>query len=222
MKVTASVAAAVFRFSLQGARQTVYTLRLATSCDRGAALDDYNAGILVCLVGQDGDAFLHRIQPLADPESRRQELQDVCTGLDGGGGTAGANCRLALNKVAAAVAAGSADSPAQRRRFQEGSVDEVCFLGPELGPLAGLLVAPEGGRWALHEVDVASSASGLSSRFICRGPLGGRDGTPAAFLAPVPEGAVVYGSGEAALVLSADEAAQVCARGAVQSAPMLG
>ncbi len=69
----------------------------------------------------------------------------------------------------------------------------------ELGPLASLLLAPEQGTWGVDEVTVASSRTGHTDRFVCREPLGGAG---AGFLAPVPPGAVVYGSGEAAVVLS--------------------
>lgn len=57
-----------------------------------------------------------------------------------------------------------------RVRFQEGSVDEVCLLAPELGPLAAVLVAPEGGSWVLDEVDVCSSRSNHMDRCVdgCR------------------------------------------------------
>ena len=41
---------------------------------------------------------------------------------------------------------------------------QVCFLGPELGPLESLLVAPEGGDWYLEEANVSSSRTGHSDR----------------------------------------------------------
>jgi hypothetical protein len=44
-------------------------------------------------------------------------------------------------------------------------VDEVCFLGPELGPLAAMLVSPEGGTWSLDEVTVASSRTNHTDRW---------------------------------------------------------
>jgi hypothetical protein len=50
---------------------------------------------------------------------------------------------------------------------QEGSVDEVCFLGPELGPLTAMLVSPEGGTWSLDEVTVASSRTNHTDRWGC-------------------------------------------------------
>lgn len=42
----------------------------------------------------------------------------------------------------------------------------------------------------------------LCCRFVCRTRLGGRKGEPAAYLTPVPPNAVVYGSGDAARVIS--------------------
>lgn len=41
--------------------------------------------------------------------------------------------------------------------LQEGSVDEISFMACELGDLAAVLVAPEGGSWVCDEVDVFSS-----------------------------------------------------------------
>ena len=40
----------------------------------------------------------------------------------------------------------------------------MCLLGPELGPLESLLVAPEGGDWFLEEANVSSSRTGHSDR----------------------------------------------------------
>ncbi|EFJ44280.1 hypothetical protein VOLCADRAFT_106495 [Volvox carteri f. nagariensis] len=96
--------------------------------------------------------------------------------------------------------------PPPKRRFQEGSVDEVSILLPELGPLAGVLVGVEGGTWYLDEMDVSSSRTHHMDRFVCRRQLGGRAGEGAALLTPVPVGAVVYGEGEAAVVLSKEQA----------------
>lgn len=50
------------------------------------------------------------------------------------------------------------------RAMQEGAVDEVSFVAPELGPLAGIMVAPEGGSWVCDEVDVYSSRSNHTDR----------------------------------------------------------
>ncbi len=73
--------------------------------------------------------------------------------------------------------------------------------GPELGPLASLMVAPEEGSWRVDEVTVSSSRSRHTDRFVCRDPLGS-SGQSMGFLAPVPQDAVVYGSGESAVILT--------------------
>ena len=67
----------------------------------------------------------------------------------------------------------------------------------ELGPLASLMLAPEEGSWGVDEVTVSSSRTGHTDRFVCKEPLGALG-----FLSPVPPGAVVYGSGETAVVLT--------------------
>ncbi|KXZ42823.1 hypothetical protein GPECTOR_116g355 [Gonium pectorale] len=96
--------------------------------------------------------------------------------------------------------------PPPKRRFQEGVVDEVSILVPELGPLAGVLVGVESGTWYLDEMDVSSSRTHHLDRFVCRRMLGGVAGEGAAMLTPVPVGAVVYGEGESAVVLSKEQA----------------
>ncbi len=62
------------------------------------------------------------------------------------------------------------------------SSPQVCFLGPELGPLESLLVAPEGGDWYLEEANVSSSRTGHSDRCgashetaccVCKADMGG-------------------------------------------------
>ena len=119
------------------------------------------------------------------------------------GREAGANCGAAV--ALAAAPPGAAVKP----RFQEGSVDEVSFLAPDLGPLAALMLAPELGSWLCDEADVSSSRSGHTDRFVCREAVGERADKAAAYLTPVPPGAVVYGSGDAAVVLSREQAAQL-------------
>lgn len=48
----------------------------------------------------------------------------------------------------------------------------------------------------------AAAAVAGRRRFVCRARLGGRKGEPAAYLTPVPPGAVVYGTGDAARVVT--------------------
>ena len=80
--------------------------------------------------------------------------------------------------------------------------DPCCFrAGPELGPLASLMVAPEEGSWRVDEVTVSSSRSRHTDRFVCRDALGAA-GQSAGYLSPLPQDAVVYGSGESAVILT--------------------
>lgn len=112
---------------------------------------------------------------------------------------AGANCPVAL---AVADAAARTGGDTVTRRFQEGNVDEFVFVAPELGPLAGVLLGPEAGTWYCDEVNIASSRAHRSQRFVCRDSLGDKTSRPAAWLTPVPAEAVVYGSGDAAIILT--------------------
>ncbi len=75
--------------------------------------------------------------------------------------------------------------------------------GPELGPLACMMIAPEEGSWRVDEITVSSSRSRHTDRFVCRDRLGMKEaGVSAGYLSPVPADSVVYGSGENALILS--------------------
>lgn len=51
-------------------------------------------------------------------------------------------------------------------------MDEVSFRAPELGPLTALLVGPEAGRWVCEEVDVSSSRTGHTDRWVLVGAEG--------------------------------------------------
>jgi len=183
-------------------QRTVFTVRVKTSQERNSYLTSENAGIWVCFIGAGGASFLRRLAPLVDAAEASQELQDICEMEDWE--DVGANCRSASSSAASATARGL------KKRFTEGSIDEESFIGPELGPLRGIIVGPEEGTWRLHELTVTSSRTGQMDRFICRERMG--DGMPdrsAVFLTPLPEDAVVYGSGESAVVLSKEEAKKV-------------
>lgn len=45
-------------------------------------------------------------------------------------------------------------------------MDEVSFIAPELGQLAAIMLAPEGGSWVCDEVDVYSSRSNHTDRCV--------------------------------------------------------
>lgn len=185
-------------------KDTVYTVRLSTGQRRGSALSDPTAGILVCLLSEDGSALLHRVPRLNDPETTEQEVQAICSSIDDQ--EAGADCSLALYAAATQRLSGQAPP---RLRFQEGAVDEVSFCAPEMGPLAALLVGPEQGSWVCEEVDVSSSRTGHTDRFVCRESLGEGGEEPAAYLRPIPPGAVVYGSGDNAIIVTKAQASQL-------------
>lgn len=140
-----------------------------------------------------------------DPQAEADELMRICNGEDGV--PPGANCSVALES--AARRASSLSSQPLLRRFQEGSVDEISFLGTEIGPLSAVMVAPECGTWRVDELDVSSSRSGATSRFVCRDDVGDRGTHAAAYLRPVPPGGVVYGSGDSSVVLSKEQASQL-------------
>jgi hypothetical protein len=79
---------------------------------------------------------------------------------------------------------------------------QVCFIGPDIGPLKAIIVGPEQGAWQLDEVVVSSSAGSHTQRFMCREHLGRKNGKGAAVLKVVPDGKVVYGSGDSATLIS--------------------
>ena len=58
-------------------------------------------------------------------------------------------------------------SSSGRVRISECLCEQVCFLGPELGPLAGLLVGPQMGSWLLEEAHISSSRTRHTDRCSC-------------------------------------------------------
>lgn len=148
---------------------------------------------------------MHRIPVLTDPRQVYEDLQAICDG-GGFGPPPGSNCDVALASAEKRVK--SMSSLKESRRFQEGAVDELSFLGPDVGPLAAILLGTETGTWYCEELDVSSSRTGGTYRFVCRDIIGSND-LPAVHLTPVPAGGVVYGSGDSAVVLTRDEAARL-------------
>jgi hypothetical protein len=86
-----------------------------------------------------------------------------------------------------------------KRRFQRGSVDEISFVGPNLGSLDALVIGPEMGKWQLDEVIVSNSREALTQRFVWRDGLS-EEG--AMFLTPLPKDSIIYGSGDQAIIMS--------------------
>lgn len=58
-------------------QQTVYTVRLSTGFSRGSGLEEPDAGVQLCLVGEDGHALLHTISPIFDPQKLQLELEAI-------------------------------------------------------------------------------------------------------------------------------------------------
>lgn len=61
---------------------------------------------------------------------------------------------------------------------------------------------PQSEQPPISAARIQASRSTPPSRFVCRQQLGGRKGEPAAYLTPVPPGAVIYGSGESQRILT--------------------
>lgn len=57
--------------------QTVYTVRLSTGFSRGSGLDERDAGVQLCLIGEHGAALLHYVSPVFDPQKLQQELEAI-------------------------------------------------------------------------------------------------------------------------------------------------
>eukprot|EP00892_Ulva_mutabilis_P002528 jgi/Ulvmu1/12276/UM087_0010.1 len=184
-------------------RSTVYTVRLETATDRGAGMDDLHSGVMICLLGKT-EAVMHRICQISDTTSTDDVMDDVCQLV---GPDAGAACDRDT-KHGSSSASGTTDVAPKyvQRRFQSGGLDEVFFPGPDVGQLEAVLVGPECGAWKLSEVVVSNSRQALTQHFVCRQHLGTKGGRGAALLPAVPPGAVVYGSGDTAVLLSAGEA----------------
>mmetsp|Transcript_15456 Transcript_15456/g.26744 ORF Transcript_15456/g.26744 Transcript_15456/m.26744 type:complete len:469 (+) Transcript_15456:12-1418(+) len=170
---------------------TAYSVRLHTGHGRGAALSEPLSGVNICLIGHDGRAVLHQISPVNDPEAALACFDRVCQVVDA---SVGVDCHTIKSVPAAGSAATSPSAEVfltktprtPQPRFLQGRVDEVMFLAPELGPLAGVLVGIEQGTWMLDEMTVSSSRTQHVDRFVCRRLLGGQPGLGAAFLTPVP------------------------------------
>jgi len=194
------------------ANLTVYSIRFNTT----SALSDLYTGVNVLLVGKDGRGILHRVSSLNDPQQATQDMEDMCKIVDDG---VGADCSIVQQQQQQSSSPSSPTTSSSgyslppraksqpKLRFQQGCVDEVAFLAPELGPLAGIMVGTESGTWTLDEVHVYSSRTTHMDRFVCRRTLGVTKGNGASWLTPVPAGSVIYGSGESAVVLSKEQAA---------------
>lgn len=195
--------------------KTVYTLRITTSPDRNATLSDTSSGVLVCLMNEQGDSLLRFLPCLESTTEIAATLKDICAS---GEIPPGADCSVIMGSPTPTT------SPYSKHRFLSGAVTEVSFVGTNLGSLSAVIVGPQSGTWGCSEVVVSSSAEGggFSSKFKCRDgsrssgirpALLGKDPLhSAAYLERVPQGAVVYGQGESAQILSSRDALEMAVK----------
>lgn len=99
-------------------RMASYQVAITTSKDYGSGLSDFNAGILLALIGEEGRSLLRRLSPLA--------IADAET-------------------TVANHSNGSQIPASNNPRFQRGSHDVITFNGPYLGKLQAVWIAPERG-----------------------------------------------------------------------------
>eukprot|EP00890_Picochlorum_soloecismus_P002357 jgi/Picsp_1/3121/NSC_05962-R1_protein len=197
---------------LKKRQKTVYTLRISTSADRGSSFDDTSSGILVCMIGHSGDAFLKYIPCLEDVADLDSQLRAMC--LDAEDIPVGVDCSMIMGSPAPPRDGSNGYS---RIRFQSGDVNEISIVGPDLGELEALIVGPQSGTWGCEEIVVSSSAEKerASTKFVCtehRSLLGSDPMHSATYMFAVPLGTVVYGQGESAKILSASEALELAAK----------
>lgn len=57
---------------------TVYTIRFTTGISRGSALSEPYSAVNICLIGQNGTAALHRVNPINDPLESRAHAMEMC------------------------------------------------------------------------------------------------------------------------------------------------
>ena len=177
-------------------RKTVYTLRITTSSDRYATHSDTSSGVLIALVGENQDSFLHFVPTsslASDTASTETMLREMCaSGADDI--PPGADCSLIMGSPT------PSPSSYNKHRFLSGTTTEVSFVAPDLGPLEAVIVGPQSGTWGCSEVVVSSSADvgAMSSKFLSkdRGGILGEDPMhSASYLVRVPLGSILYGEG---------------------------
>eukprot|EP01024_Parvocaulis_polyphysoides_P008365 TRINITY_DN12487_c0_g1_i2.p1 TRINITY_DN12487_c0_g1~~TRINITY_DN12487_c0_g1_i2.p1 ORF type:complete len:374 (-),score=33.13 TRINITY_DN12487_c0_g1_i2:72-1031(-) len=169
---------------------TVYVVRFHTGniISRPSAVN-------LCLVSQNGSSILHRIDSVYYHKSPQEQMREICSVVSGDSGAA---CSLFFSKPQKQAYTGQ---PILKERFREDSLDEVFFVGPELGDLAGVLVGPESGAWQLNELQVTSSRSKKIHHFRCRERLG-EGGISATYLYPHSPNAMVYGEANSSAVFN--------------------
>ncbi|GLJ04649.1 hypothetical protein SUGI_0000590 [Cryptomeria japonica] len=120
--------------SLSDFSQTLYRVELITSNDSSSDLSDTNAGILVCIIGENGNSIIQRF-PAILPTSQvfSSDMSEIVQ----------QNCN--------------------RLHFQRGSVDGLTFWGPDIGKLVAIWIGPESGSWRLSRTNEVMLGDGGDS-----------------------------------------------------------
>ncbi|MCO5582550.1 hypothetical protein L7F22_036447 [Adiantum nelumboides] len=106
--------------------KSLFQVILTTSRDCGSSISDLNAGILLAFIGEDGRGFLYRLSNLVSPDMYETTEQHM---------------ELCESKYA-------------HYRFQRGARDVVTIVGPDVGKLEAVWVAPEQGTWRVQSMTV--------------------------------------------------------------------
>ena len=115
-----------------GAGTARYRVTFYTGEKMGSGLSAPDAGVQIMLIGEDGRAFMHRLDRYPDLP-------------------AGDDARESIRGASASTPVSLYSYP----RFERGGADECAFDAPDIGVPVAIWVAPEqGGDWFLEEVEV--------------------------------------------------------------------
>lgn len=105
--------------------ESIYRVALTTSNNVDSDFSDINVGILLCMIGENGNSIIHRIPAISSaPQALSEDTAKTV--------------QRTFNHL----------------RFQRGSVDIVIFRGPDIGQLAAVWIGPESGSWRLGGLNV--------------------------------------------------------------------
>ena len=115
-----------------GAGTARYRVTFYTGEKMGSGISAPDAGVQIMLIGEDGRAFMHRLDRYPDLP-------------------AGDDARESIRGASASTPVSLYSYP----RFERGGADECAFDAPDIGVPVAIWVAPEqGGDWFLEEVEV--------------------------------------------------------------------
>lgn len=104
--------------------ESIYRVALTTSNNVDSSFSEINTGILLCMIGENGNSIIHRIPAISSAQALSEDT------------------------------AKTVQRTFDHLRFQRGSVDIVTFRGPDIGQLAAVWIGPESGSWRLGGLNV--------------------------------------------------------------------